>query len=78
VQKLDPTGTGDAFRSGFLSAVAWGLPLDRAAQLGNILAVHVLETVGTQEYELKPGALAERLGSTYGEAAAAEIAAHYS
>ena len=78
VQKLDPTGTGDAFRSGFLSAVAWGLPLDRAAQLGNILAVHVLETVGTQEYELKPGALAERLGSAYGEAAAAEIAAHYS
>ena len=78
VQKVDPTGTGDAFRSGFLSAVAWGLPLDRAAQLGNILAVHVLETVGTQEYELKPGALAERLGSTYGEAAAAEIAAHYS
>ena len=78
VAKLDPTGTGDAFRSGFLSAVAWGLPLDRAAQLGNILAVHVLETVGTQEYELKPGALAERLGSAYGEAAAAEIAAHYS
>ena len=78
VQKLDPTGTGDAFRSGFLAAVAWGLPLDRAAQLGNILAVHVLETVGTQEYELKPGALAERLGSAYGEAAAAEIAAHYS
>ena len=78
VRKADPTGTGDAFRSGFLAAVAWGLPLDRAAQLGNILAVHVLETVGTQEYELKPGDLAERLGSAYGEAAAAEIAAHYS
>jgi adenosine kinase len=40
--------------------------------------VHVLETVGTQEYELKPAALAERLGSAYGEAAAAEITAHYS
>jgi adenosine kinase len=58
--------------------VAWGLPLERAAQLGNMLAVHVLETVGTQEYELKPGALAERLGAVYGEDAAAEIAAHYS
>ena len=78
MQKLDPTGTGDAFRSGFLAAVAWGLPLERAAQLGNMLAVHVLETVGPQEYELKPAALAERLGSAYGEAAAAEIAAHYS
>ena len=58
--------------------MAWGLPLDRAAQLGNILAVHVLETVGTQEYELKPGALAERLSGAYGEAAAEEITAHYS
>ena len=78
VRKVDPTGTGDAFRSGFLAAVAWGLPLERAAQLGNLLAVHVLETVGTQEYELKPGALAERLAAVYGEDAAAEIAAHYS
>ncbi len=78
VRKSDPTGTGDAFRSGFLAAVAWGLPLERAAQLGNMLAVHVLETVGTQEYELKPVALAERLGAVYGEDAAAEIAAHYS
>ena len=78
VRKVDPTGTGDAFRSGFLAAVAWGLPLERAAQLGNLLAVHVLETVGTQEYELKPGALAERLAAVYGEDAAAEIAEHYS
>ena len=78
VRKVDPTGTGDAFRSGFLAAVAWGLPLERAAQLGNMLAVHVLETVGTQEYGLKPGALAERVSAVYGEAAAAEIAAHYS
>ena len=46
VRKADPTGTGDAFRSGFLAAVAWGLTLERAAQLGNMLAVHVLETVG--------------------------------
>ena len=61
IRKADPTGTGDAFRSGFLAAVAWGLSLERAAQLGNMLAVHVLETVGPQEYELKPGALAERL-----------------
>ena len=58
--------------------MGWGLPLERAAQLGCMLAVHVLETVGTQEYELKPGALAERLAAAYGDTAAAEIAAHYS
>lgn len=77
IRMADPTGTGDAFRAGFLAAVAWGLSLERAAQLGNMLAVHVLETVGTQEYELKPGPLAERLAAVYGEAAAAEVAACY-
>jgi adenosine kinase len=78
VTPREPTGAGDAFRSGFLAAVAWGLSLERAAQLGNMLAVHVLETVGPQEYELKPGPLAERLGAVYGPAAAAEISACYS
>ncbi len=77
IRMADPTGTGDAFRAGFLAAVGWGLSLERAAQLGNMLAVHVLETVGTQEYELKPGSLAERLATTYGETAAAEVAACY-
>ncbi len=78
VRMADPTGTGDAFRAGFLAAVAWGLSLERAAELGNMLAVHVLETVGPQEYELKPGELAERLRAVYGEEAAADVAAHYS
>jgi len=72
----EPTGAGDAFRSGFLAALAWGLSLERAAQLGNLLAVHALETVGTQEYELKPGPLVDRCAAAYGAAAAAEVAAH--
>jgi adenosine kinase len=73
---VDPTGSGDAFRSGFLAAVAWGLPLERAAQLGNLMAVHALEAAGGQEYTLKPGPLADRFAAAYGDAAAAEVAAH--
>jgi adenosine kinase len=73
---VDPTGSGDAFRSGFLAAVAWGLSLERAAQLGNLMAVHALETTGPQEYDLKPGPLADRLALAYGDTAAAEVAAH--
>jgi adenosine kinase len=73
-QMAEPTGAGDAFRSGFLAAIAWGLTLERAAQLGNLLAVHALETVGTQEYDLKPAPLAERCARAYGDAVAAEIA----
>jgi hypothetical protein len=34
--------------------------------------------VGPQEYELKPGALAERFAAVYGPAAAAEVSACYS
>jgi adenosine kinase len=73
----EPTGAGDGFRAGFLAAVAWGFGLERATQLGNLIAVHVLETVGPQEYELKPGQLADRFGAAYGPEAAEELAAHY-
>ena len=75
---VDPTGSGDAFRSGFLAAVAWGLSLERAAQLGNLMAVHALECTGPQEYNLKPGPLTDRLAAAYGDAAAAEVAAYLS
>jgi adenosine kinase len=76
-RKADPTGTGDAFRAGFLAAIGWGLSLERAAQLGNLLAVTVLEADGPQEYELKPAETAERLAGAYGPDAAAEVAVHY-
>ena len=73
---VDPTGSGDAFRSGFLAGVAWGLSLERCAQLGHLMAVHALEATGPQEYDLKPGPLTDRLAAAYGDTAAAEVAAH--
>ena len=72
----EPTGAGDAFRSGFLAATAWGLPVERAIQLGNLMAVHALESVGPQEYDLAVAELADRAKYSYGEEAAADIAAH--
>jgi adenosine kinase len=75
-QPVDPTGSGDAFRSGFLAGVAWGLSRQRCAQLGNLMAVHALEATGPQEYNLKPGPLIDRFAAAYGPAAAAEVAAH--
>src|SRR5206468_3806107 len=35
VQAYDPTGVGDGFRAGFFAARAWGLGLERAAQVGS-------------------------------------------
>jgi len=73
---VEPTGAGDAFRTGFLAASAWELPVERAIQLGNLMAVHALETVGPQEYEVSAKTLAERATASYGDAASAEITAH--
>ena len=55
--KADPTGVGDGFRAGFLTAREWGLSWERAAQVGSLLATLVLETVGTQEYAGQAGRL---------------------
>jgi adenosine kinase len=71
--KVDPTGVGDGFRAGFLSARSWGLSWERSAQVGCLLATLVLETVGTQEYEVKPHDFADRLAEAYGDDAAAEV-----
>jgi adenosine kinase len=76
VNPVEPTGTGDAFRAGFLAAVAWGLGLERAAQLGNLIAVRALESTGPQEYTLESGDLIARCRTSYGDVAADELAAH--
>lgn len=76
IAKVEPTGVGDAFRAGFLAALHWGLSLERAAQLGCLLAVYVVERVGTQEYTLHQQAFLDRFAASYGADAAAEIAGH--
>ncbi|MCU1623234.1 MAG: PfkB domain protein [Frankiales bacterium] len=68
---VDPTGTGDAFRAGFLTATSWGLGLERAAQVGSLLATHVVETVGPQDYVLTD--FLTRFEKAFGPAAAAEV-----
>ncbi|MFD8572198.1 carbohydrate kinase family protein [Streptomyces sp. NPDC059639] len=69
----DPTGAGDAFRSGFLAGTAWHWPQEQAAQLGCALATTVLESIGTQEHKLVPSDLIARIDRTYGSTAARAI-----
>lgn len=76
VDAADPTGVGDGYRAGFLAGVAWKLPLDRAAQLGSLLAAYVLETIGTQEYEVDTEDVLRRMAQAYGDTAAADLEAH--
>lgn len=76
VTPLDPTGVGDAFRAGFLTGLVNGLPHQRCAEIGSVLAAYVIETVGTQEYTLSTAAFLERVRSSYGTTSAEEIAPH--
>ena len=75
-QVVDPTGTGDAFRAGFLTGITWGLGLERAAQVGSLVATHVVETVGPQDYVFTPQSFLARFERAYGADAAAEVAPH--
>jgi adenosine kinase len=76
IQAYDPTGVGDGFRSGFFAARSWGLPLERAAQVGAMVATLVLETVGTQEYEVRPDVFIKRLAESFGDECAADVRPH--
>jgi adenosine kinase len=73
--KVDPTGVGDGFRAGFLAAVSSGLGLERAAQLGALVAVHVLEVNGPQEWAFDRATALGRLSDAFGPEAATEVAA---
>ena len=69
----DPTGVGDAFRAGFLAGLAWQVDLERAAQVGCMLATYVVETVGTQEYRFDRAGFLARFGEAYGSVASSEL-----
>lgn len=72
--KADPTGVGDGFRAGFLAGLRKGLGLERSAQLGSLIAVLVLETIGTQEWAFDHGVALSRIAGAFGADAADEIA----
>jgi adenosine kinase len=74
--KMDPTGVGDSFRSGFIAGLASGLNYERCAQLGSMLATYVIETKGTQEYHFSREEFIDRFALAYGASAAGDIATH--
>jgi adenosine kinase len=76
IKAYDPTGVGDGFRSGFLAARSWGLDLKSSAQVGALLATLVLETVGTQEYQVDSEIFLKRLAESYGDDSAALVRPH--
>jgi adenosine kinase len=66
VQVLDPTGAGDAFRSGILKGLASGADLVTAARLGAACASFAVEHHGTQEHTFDPKTFTARYQETFG------------
>jgi adenosine kinase len=73
MQALDPTGVGDGFRAGFFTGLSWGLGLERAAQVGCLLATLVLENFGGQEYDVRNDVFVKRMAESYGDQAADDV-----
>jgi len=62
----DPTGVGDAYRSGLLLALTRGLPWPTAGRVGALAATYALESVGTQRHAFTPDAFLARYAAAFG------------
>jgi adenosine kinase len=66
-QVADPTGAGDAFRSGFLHGYARSWPLKACAQLGAVCGTYAIEKPGTQAHEFTLETVAARYQASFNE-----------
>lgn len=64
---VDPTGAGDAFRSGFLAGYSRALPLSTCAKLGAAVAAYAVECYGTQNHTFTLPELKARFEEAYKE-----------
>ncbi|HVU11530.1 MAG TPA: carbohydrate kinase family protein [Phototrophicaceae bacterium] len=61
----DPTGVGDAYRSGLITGLAHGWPLKLAGEVGALCATYVLEQVGTQSHHFTLDEFIERFRTQF-------------
>ena len=69
---LDPTGVGDAFRSGLIKGLALDLPWGACGRIGTLAATYVLETEGPQAHSYTLPEFVARYHSVFGEDAVTE------
>ncbi len=63
----DPTGVGDAYRSGLIFGMMNGAPLKLAGEMGSLCAAYVLEQVGTQSHKFTADEFAARFRTHYAD-----------
>jgi adenosine kinase len=67
-QIVDPTGCGDAYRSGLLFGMERGLPLATAARIGSLMGALAVEQRGTQSVRAPLDEIRARYESAFGSA----------
>lgn len=63
---LDPTGAGDAFRSGLLKGLSMGKTVVDACKLGSVAAAYAVEKNGTQEHSYTMEEFSARYEASFG------------
>jgi adenosine kinase len=64
---VDPTGCGDAYRSGILYALLRNIPLETGAKIGSLIGSLKVGFAGPQSLEMDLGGFRERYQREYGE-----------
>jgi adenosine kinase len=65
-QVVDPTGVGDAYRSGVLFGMLHGLPWPVAGRVGALAATYVIEVLGTQRHHFTVPRFLDRYRAAFG------------
>ncbi|HLQ62226.1 MAG TPA: carbohydrate kinase family protein [Candidatus Acidoferrales bacterium] len=65
-QEADPTGAGDAYRSGLVAGLLRGLEPAEAGRIGSLAATYVVEQVGTIEHSYTRHEFADRYREAFG------------
>lgn len=63
----DPTGAGDAYRSGFIKGLINKWPLEKCGKLASIVSIYTVETYGTQTHKFRWKDIKERYQKNYKE-----------
>jgi adenosine kinase len=66
VRESDPTGAGDAYRSGLVAGLLRGLDLEVAGKVASLAATYVVEQVGTVEHSYTPAEFSTRYKESFG------------
>ena len=65
-QEVDPTGAGDAYRSGLVAGLLRGLELASAGRVASLAATYAIEQIGTIEHAYGSEEFSERYADAFG------------